>query len=872
MGGVVDAVVDFVEGVVDFVVDAFETVVDFVGDVVGFVISPFGAFDTPEVPDPGSAATGVTVSKTGTNNQIPVVYGYRRVGGNIIFVESNGETNKYLYVVYACAEGEIYGFRNIIVNDVELPITSVRNPGTVYTVSEGRFSNRVKYQCFNGTESQGQSSLANEAATWGGKRRHLPGIAYVVMRFEWKNVESQEEFNPFQGGIPKVSFDIFGKKVYDVTTHGSGKDLSGTYASRTKKYEINPASCLLDYLTNPRYGAGLANSEIDAEAFKIAANKFNQTVNYSNSQSGRAMTMNAVISTQSQIFDNIKTLVSGARSIMPYVEGRYKLKVEDGGDPIDISSTTVQSAYDVTKEHIVGSISLIGETKRTKYNKVIVNYIDPDLEFTNQQKVYEVAADLTADNGEVLTGEFTFHTLSNPAIARDLAQMIYDKSRSQRKITFTATQELLDVEVGDVIRVTDEILDLDLQTFRVYSLKMLNSGLISIEAAEHDAALYPFTTGEQIELPPSLYLPDSYLIQPYVKELPFTPLSISVPLDPDSGTETNPPPNAPEVGYQGAGLEVFMPTLKPWIHSVDSIFIGNTTDNSEDFIFKDVRSALCGSSRYVAENVATYESLYQPTGPFPPPSYAPTVEDWKSGALTRNTGKTEDLFWMARKDRINRVKTAYNPTTGQYDWTNVTVDGYVMDLKLPANTEFDTLVFRSYDKDANLEFARSFNFYTGNTYSEISAVADAGITIYQQVGRVLQIPTTTANPLNINNLPAGSYSGQLLNLPAGDEWPYRTPYGGLYRQRNIIADFQGTTRDSRIEIRWRNSKTGQEMQDGSKLFDAHGFLFYNYKLKRGTNVLGENLEAYFNFLKDKYHNVTATAGQGGDTVGGSVIF
>jgi len=822
MGGVVDFVKDVVDTVVDFVVDVVETVVDFVGDVVGFVVSPFGAFDTPEVPDPGNAATGVTVSKTGTNNQIPVVYGYRRVGGNIVFVESNGETNKFLYVVYAVCEGEIYGFRNIIINDVNLPITSVRNAGTVYTVTEGRFKNRVKYQCFNGTETQGQSSLGGETASWGKKQRKLPGIAYVVMRFEWKNVESQDEYNPFSGGIPKVSFDVFGKKVYDVTTHGTGKDLSGTYAGRTKKYEINPASCLLDYLQNPRYGAGLDDTEIDAEAFKIAANKFNQTVNYSNNQSGRAMTTNAVISTQAKIFDNVKTLVSGARSIMPYVEGRYKLKVEDGGHPTDITSATVTSAYDVTKEEIVGSISLVGESKRTKYNKVIVNYIDPDLEFTNQQKVYEVAADLTNDNNEVLTGEFTFHTLTNPAIANDLAQMIYDKSRSQRRISFTATQELLDVEVGDIIRITDTILDLNQQTFRVYSMKLSNQGLVSIEAAEHDATLYPFTVGAQIELPPSLYIPDDYLIEPYVKPLPFTPLSISVPLDPDSGTETNPPPESVEVGYQGQGIEVFYPTIGPGGAYRDKwdgfAGINQLTAN------EDVQTCLVGASRYGAD-LETRVGL---------------------SIAERNTKFSKDLYWMARRETITTFKVI---GFGQYE--NVTYDGYYVEIKPPTNSQVDTLVMRSFDSNQNLEFENSINVLIG-----VHDKARIGMPVYTWY---------SANPANPNN------SRQFdISATNPTDWPYKTPIAGAYVPLPIVLDFQGTTPNSRIQIRWRNSKTDQEWEDGSQLFQAHGFLFTNYTLKNGLSVLNNNLEAYCNFLRDQYHGVTAT--NTGTTVGGSVAF
>jgi hypothetical protein len=543
-----------VKSVVGAVVDVVKSVVNFVGDVIGFVFNPFGAFDTPSVPDPGQEAQGVQVTKSGTNNAIPLIYGYRRTGGLIIFAESNGESNKYLYVVYAICEGEIEGVHKIIVNDVELPtVGTTHTAGQIYEPASGRFKGRMQYQIFNGTENQGQSSLANQTPNWPKKQRKLPGIAYAVFRFEWKKIESTEDAdaNPYSGGIPAVKFDVYGKKVYDVRTHGSGKDLVGSYSARTKYYSFNPANCLLDYLESTRYGAGLPANQIDAETFKIAANKYEQTVNYSNTQTGRALTMNAVVNTQQKVLDNVKTITAGCRGIMPFVQGRYKLKVEDGGNDTDISSTTINIAYDVTSDNIIGGISLDGERKSAKYNQVIVNYIDPDLGFTNQQIVYNVSGDQTIDNDEPLTGEFTFHTVTNPAIARDLAQMIYDKSRVQRTISFTGTQELLDVEIGDVIRITDTVLDLSLDTYRVVGLKLRNDGNVNVEAVEHDATLYPFTSGPQIEIPPQLFIPDDYTIVPYVRPLPEFPTSITPPLDPDEDsagipTESNPPANSPD--------------------------------------------------------------------------------------------------------------------------------------------------------------------------------------------------------------------------------------------------------------------------------------------------------------------------------------
>lgn len=550
MGGVVKAITNIVKTVVKAVVGVVKAVIDFVGDVIGFVLNPFGIFDTPQVDDPGQQAQGVTLTKSGTTVPIPLVYGFRRVGGSIIFVETNGSSNRYLYVVYAICEGEIHGVTKVFIDDNELPLPSgtVYTNGSINSPTSGKYNGRLQFQLFYGSDSQGQSSLANEAATWGNKKRTMPGIAYAVMRYEWKEIKSQEDAdnNPYSGGIPTVKFDVLGKKVYDVSTHAGGVDLVGTYANRSKSYSINPASCLLDYLENPRYGAGISATELHADSFKIAADKFDQIVNYSNSQSGQALTMNAVINTGGKVLDNVKTLAAGARGIMPFVQGRYKLKVEDSGHPTDITSTAVQIAYDVDKTEIIGGLSMEGERKSTKYNQVIVNYIDPDQNFSNQQVVYNISGDQTIDNDEELTGNFTFHTCTNKAIARDLAELIYKKSRAQRQISFTATQELLDVEVGDVIRITDTVLDLSLDTFRVVGIKLRNDGNVDVDCVEHDATVYPFTTGAQVEIPPALYLPDEFYLAPLVRSLPNEPYGIYPPFNPGNpGQPNNPNINQP---------------------------------------------------------------------------------------------------------------------------------------------------------------------------------------------------------------------------------------------------------------------------------------------------------------------------------------
>ena len=548
MGGVIDFITDVIDTVVDIVVDVVETVVDIVEDVVDFITDPFGSL-MPDMPSgspsgpANNAAQGVKLTKRGASLQIPIVYGFRRVGGNVVFAETNGTDNKDLYVVYVFAEGEVQGIKQILIDgDQAHNFTDTSTDALEVSISSGRYfdgtNSLVTFQLFHGSDGQSQSTLANGSATWGDKQRKLPGLCYGVFKFTWyEKTSNNDPFqSPWKGGIPNVQIDVLGKKVYDCTTISTGaEDLSAAYASLTKTFEsgvgYNPINCLLDYMLNPRYGAGMGITQINAEAFRVAAVKCAQVVTYtSDSTAGPAMTMNGVIPTNNQIFDNIKQLLQGSRSMMPYIQGRYKVKVEDGGNATDITSSTVTVTQDLDDDNIIGGIALSSERKSTKFNKVIVNFVHPDMDFTNQQVIEDKTSTYaTEDASETLTGEFNFPTLTNEAIAKDLARIIVLKSRTARTIKFRATQESMELEPGDIIRITQTVPNLSLKTFRVTGIEINNNMTVTIQGAEHNSSLYPYVTQDQVEIPPPLYLPSQYVFTPTPNVVAQTPITTSPP-------------------------------------------------------------------------------------------------------------------------------------------------------------------------------------------------------------------------------------------------------------------------------------------------------------------------------------------------------
>ncbi len=173
---------------------------------------------------------------------------------------------------------------------------------------------------------------------------------------------------------------------------------------------------------------------------------------------------------------------------------------------------------------------MASEKKSTKFNKVVVNFVHPDLEFSNQQVIKDQTSDFaTADNSETLLGEFSFPMLTNEAIAKDIARIIVLKSRTARTIKFSATQESMNLEPGDVIRITQTIPNLSLKTFRVTGIEINNNMTVTIQAVEHDASLYPYVTQPQVEIPPALFLPSQYVFTPTPKVNTSTPLTVSPP-------------------------------------------------------------------------------------------------------------------------------------------------------------------------------------------------------------------------------------------------------------------------------------------------------------------------------------------------------
>tara|TARA_A100001388_G_scaffold157848_1_gene117738 strand:+ start:7333 stop:9282 length:1950 start_codon:yes stop_codon:yes gene_type:complete len=496
-----------------------------VSGLVSAITSPFGAnIDVPDYDigtDQAEAIQGVLLNKDSAISHIPVVYGTRKVGGTRVFVSTDGTNNKYLYLAFVMAEGQINAFQKFFVDDNEVTLSSYTH-GTVATPTGGDYKDKIKIQFFDGRDTQVSSSILSETPNWTSDHR-LSGIAYLAIRFEWTgfNTDTNPNNNPFGGGIPVVQAQIQGRKVYDATTLTADSTTSHdtAYEDEPTTFTNNPVSCLLDYMRNSRYGKGLANSSFNFDTWKTAADLCDQTVTYTNGTTSKAFTCDAVLDTKNSLMVNIKIILAGFRGMLPYQAGKYKCKIEHGGDDTDISATPSDptTVFTVTADHLIGGLRLEGESKQHKANRVVVTYVDPEADFQPNDVTFpeEGSADdiafLADDNNIRLEKRITLPTITNRSIAEQYARVFLRRSRNQKYVSFNTNLATSNTSVGDLIRVQSDTIGLD-GIFRIMDMRINSRGDIQIDGIEHQSSTYAISASGDDYVRPTLNLPDPFQV------------------------------------------------------------------------------------------------------------------------------------------------------------------------------------------------------------------------------------------------------------------------------------------------------------------------------------------------------------------------
>ena len=409
------------------------------------------------------------INKSSNNASLPVVYGYRKVGGTRVFVEVSGTNNEYLHVIITMSEGEINSFENVYLNDV--------------ISTDSRFNGVLNVYTKTGADNQSaQSNAVSDLPNWTSSHR-LRGTAYVYVKMKF-------DVNAFPQGLPTITADIKGVKVFDPRNNATA-------------WSDNPILAIRDYLTNTRYGRGIATSLIDDASFIVGANYCDSTVSIGGATVKR-YTTNGIVNTAQGSIGILKQLLTSCKGFLVFTGGKYKIVIDKPESAV----------FTFDEDNIVGAWTVSLGSKNNQFNRIRANFINKNKDWQPDIAIIESTQLRTLDNNELLEKTITLPYTTDIDRAKMITSINLNQSRQKISCEFTSTIEALKSEVGDVVYIKHSTVGWQYlnnnagKIFRIIKMRLMNNDEVRVSAVEYSDASYNFGTIPIADTAPNTNLPD----------------------------------------------------------------------------------------------------------------------------------------------------------------------------------------------------------------------------------------------------------------------------------------------------------------------------------------------------------------------------
>ena len=413
----------------------------------------------------GGAGSQVMVNKQSNNEPVPVQYGRRRLGGVRVFVSTTND-NHDLNIVLTLCEGQMGDLKQIYFNDTLVfdgtcahSEVIVQSGGDHQPVQDdNKFKEKMLIQYMDGRDDQSVSSEAQSSIgsdDWSNDHR-LRGVAYLYCKLTF-------DAEAYEGGVPTITAVIDGKKIRSVA------DLS---AAKTASANQNPADVIHDYLTNDRYGKGLADSDIDLSSFQTAR-----------TYCASRYEINGIIDTGETLMQNTERLTMACNAMLIYHNGVYKLKIKGNEGSATRTFNT---------ENIMSDVTVSLTDIKTRLNKITIDFANRNSEvnYNDDVVVRDNSTYLTEDNDVVLEQTIELPMITDQTLVESMADFLMDESRDKMMIEFEAAHTEFGVEAGDVVNVTLPDYGFTNKKFRVMQTELTPENTISIIGQEYTANIH----------------------------------------------------------------------------------------------------------------------------------------------------------------------------------------------------------------------------------------------------------------------------------------------------------------------------------------------------------------------------------------------
>jgi hypothetical protein len=499
-------------------------------------------------------AQGILINSQSNVDPIPVIYGRRRVGGTRVFIEVSGSSNEYLHLVLVLSEGPVTAIDNVYLDDVLSTdakftglLTVTKHLGTPGEAADAaltadvpkwtsacKLSNcaylyvKLKYDrnAFSGLPTitadvrgrtlydprDGQTRYSNNPALV--LRDYLINTIYGrgIASSAIDDTSIAAAANACDVRITAPSFsDIFTVSTATNTSNlvltfsqpipidtGDGVKVSSTatvpspLVAGTTYYAIKATD------TSYQLATTLANAFAGTAIDLTSAGSGQHTLAQANYA---AYACDGTIDTNQTAYDNVRALLTACRGMLVFSGGKYRLV-------LDVATTA--SSFGFTESNITGSWVISQAGKRAKYNRVTAGFYNPAKKWQPDLAMIESTALRATDNGLILEAKIDLPFTANSYRAQNIGQLTLNQSRYGLVVKFSAFQEGLRCEVGDVVPITHSTPGWSAKLFRIMQIEIKDNDEVYVVAREYSASVYT-----QAVLSPAAVIAQSNLPDPF---------------------------------------------------------------------------------------------------------------------------------------------------------------------------------------------------------------------------------------------------------------------------------------------------------------------------------------------------------------------
>ncbi len=495
-------------------------------------------------------AQGILINSQSNVDPIPVIYGRRRVGGTRVFIEVSGSSNEYLHLVLVLSEGPVTAIDNVYLDDV--------------LSSDAKFNGLVTVTKHLGTPGEAaDAALTADVPKWTSACK-LSNCAYLYVKLKYDR-------NAFSG-LPTITADVRGRTLFDPrdgqTRYSNNPALvlrdylsntiygRGIASSAIDDTSIAAAANACDVrITAPSFsdiftvstttealtfsqpipidtGDGVKVSSTTTVpsplvagttyyAIKVTDTSYQLATTVANAFAGTAIDLTSAgsgqhtlaqvnyaayacdgtIDTNQTAYDNVRALLTACRGMLVFSGGKYRLV-------LDVATTA--SSFGFTESNITGSWVISQAGKRAKYNRVTAGFYNPAKKWQPDLAMVESTALRATDNGLILEAKIDLPFTANSYRAQNIGHLTLNQSRYGLVVKFSAFQEGLRCEVGDVVPITHSTPGWSAKLFRIMQIEIKDNDEVYVVAREYSASVYT-----QAVLSPAAVIAQSNLPDPF---------------------------------------------------------------------------------------------------------------------------------------------------------------------------------------------------------------------------------------------------------------------------------------------------------------------------------------------------------------------